>query len=806
MIAVRAERLRRTDGLPIGLNADPELPNPTVYLPAFRPDFRIRTVAPDGLFLISEGQERALHGRHFVLLAPLIDGTRPIDDIIDALASQADAAELYFAYEHLRKSGLLVDARKPRDTSAVYWSALGRDAGLAQGALAHTRVRVCAFGVSGAPMAEALAALGFGGLGGSGAVSQTGGAPETSDASDGNHSIDVVLVDDYLRPELADFNIRAVAAGRSWMLVKPNGTQAWVGPLFKPGHTGCWACLAQRLKAHRRLSAFIERQGRARANEPGRGEATEPCRAPLGELPSSAALAFNLAATRLAHHVIGHDDPSPATLLAFDFATLATSRHELTRRPQCTVCGNPATRDAACAEEAPALVLAAQKKIGGMDGRHGSVPPAQTLARYERHVSPISGAVSGLLTLPSQGPLHVVMAGHNFAFPAQDMRALRHGLRSMSSGKGASEEQARAGALCEALERYSGLFQGDEPRRRARLAELGADAVHPASCLLFSDRQYEQRAAWNASDSHFARVPYPFDEDEAIDWSPVWSLSEQRTKYVATAYCYYGYPAPRPEARFCWGDSNGSAAGNTREEALLQGLLELVERDAVALWWYNRLPRPGVELERFELPFLAALRRQQAREGRMVWALDLTSDLGIPVFVALSRHVDGSAQRILFGFGAHLDPSVALTRAFAEMNQCLRRALSGGVDEAGSERFADAVFRDWWREATLASHPYLLPDASRAPIGNDGGPSQSDDLREDIDTCRRLLEARGLELMVLEQTRADIGLPVLKVIVPGLRHFWPRFAPGRLYDVPVAMGELASALEESALNPVPMFL
>ena len=57
-------------------------------------------------------------------------------------------------------------------------------------------------------------------------------------------------------------------------------------------------------------------------------------------------------------------------------------------------------------------------------------------------------------------------------------------------------------------------------------------------------------------------------------------------------------------------------------------------------------------------------------------------------------------------------------------------------------------------------------------------------------------------MLVHELTRPDVGLPVVKVVVPGMRHFWPRFAPGRLYDVPVQMGWLERARTEEELNPV----
>ena len=67
------------------------------------------------------------------------------------------------------------------------------------------------------------------------------------------------------------------------------------------------------------------------------------------------------------------------------------------------------------------------------------------------------------------------------------------------------------------------------------------------------------------------------------------------------------------------------------------------------------------------------------------------------------------------------------------------------------------------------------------------------------------MRRHGLETLVLDQTRPDIGLKVIKVYIPGLRHFWARFASGRLYDVPVKLGWLPQPLSEEELNPIPMF-
>jgi ribosomal protein S12 methylthiotransferase accessory factor len=61
-----------------------------------------------------------------------------------------------------------------------------------------------------------------------------------------------------------------------------------------------------------------------------------------------------------------------------------------------------------------------------------------------------------------------------------------------------------------------------------------------------------------------------------------------------------------------------------------------------------------------------------------------------------------------------------------------------------------------------------------------------------------------MELLVLDQTRPDVGIPVVKVVVPGLRPFYARFAPGRLYDVPVRLGHRERPVSFGELNPVPL--
>jgi len=190
---------------------------------------------------------------------------------------------------------------------------------------------------------------------------------------------------------------------------------------------------------------------------------------------------------------------------------------------------------------------------------------------------------------------------------------------------------------------------------------------------------------------------------------------------------------------------------------------------------------------------------------REIWALDLTSDLRIPTFAGLSRKTTGDTENITVGFGSHFDPKIALQRALTELNQSLN--FTEGFEENPDHSKIDDEIAYWFRNATLDNQPYLASDQNQALAKLSDYPQlSSDDFLEDVRTCQRIVENLGMEMYVLDQTRAETGLSVVKVIVPGMRHFWERLAPGRLYDVPVKMGWLEKPTPEEELNPIPMFL
>ena len=113
---------------------------------------------------------------------------------------------------------------------------------------------------------------------------------------------------------------------------------------------------------------------------------------------------------------------------------------------------------------------------------------------------------------------------------------------------------------------------------------------------------------------------------------------------------------------------------------------------------------------------------------------------------------------------------------------------------------------DWMASATIRNQPYLVPlETCSRDSGQLRRPPQSNDLLQEIGRCAGIVDKHDMELILLDLTRNDVNFPTVRVTVPGLRHFWPRFGPGRLFDVPLKLGWIDKHLDERELNPIPFF-
>jgi ribosomal protein S12 methylthiotransferase accessory factor len=770
--------------------------------PRLRAHFRV-VVNPEEVFLTAEGRHFLVTGPGAAAVLPYLDGRHTVADIAVSLGGTVAPADVVRTVRKYAAFGALAEGRPALpEPELAYWDALGVGDADQLAALSDASVTVLSAGrADGVPIADALTQVGVSTrvvlgdvAGGNGA--QHAHLAEVCRAAASAGQLLVVATDDYLRPELADVNDTMLAAGGRWVLAKPVGREPWLGPLFEPGVTGCLSCLRHRLDGNMQVERYL-------LGSYGQ-------QVPFGDHPPATAAGTGAVAGLLAGElgrIAAGGGPSAlhGKMITVDLLTLQTREHVLTRRPQCDSCGDPKLMSQRSAQVIVTSKPGSQRSASGLRTEELSV----TYDRLSRHISPYLGAVTAVFGYGASynGLVHTYGAGHNFAMISKDVNMLRRNLRGQSGGKGKSELQAKVGALCEAIERYVAVYDGDEPAVRATYSALGPDrAIHPAEVLLYSSAQYEHRKEWNRDRTHRLQgVAEPFDDDVPVDWTPAWSLTQQRERLVPAAYAWYGHPDGAKHL-YCFADSNGTAAGSCLEEAIVQGFCELVERDAVALWWYNRVRRPGVDLDSLGDPYVGQLRDLYASQGRSLWMLDITSDLGIPVFAAISHRIGQPAEDILLGFGAHLDPRIGAMRALTELNQFLpaveRRNADGSTDYVED----DAATLMWWREAKIAREPWLRPDDRAAERRFSDFPAyEQDDMADAVATCLRAAASAGTELVVLNQSRPDLDLSVVRVLAPGLRHFWRRLAPGRLYDVPVRMGWLDVPTPEDKFNPWNVF-
>lgn len=296
----------------------------------------------------------------------------------------------------------------------------------------------------------------------------------------------------------------------------------------------------------------------------------------------------------------------------------------------------------------------------------------------------------------------------------------------MVSGRGSNWAAARRRCLGEAAERLALAWRPGIACVREKASNLG----------------------------QLALVPRGFDPEERWDWLPVEPLNGGSARFAPASLVHLGHPEARKVPERLKPDSSGAAAGSTPASAMRAGLLELIERDAVAAWWHGRKRVPGFgtasladgRMNRFALELLAT--------GRLLWFLVLESERALPVAAAVSASGDG--RSIVIGTAAGRDRRDAAMRAVGELAQNLlgADALPSRRPGPGRER---AAF-DWLTGARLSDEPHLIPVSEASPEEGTA-PGQSALLRH--------LREMGVFVYV-HAFPVQRGVPVMRLLSPAL--------------------------------------
>jgi bacteriocin biosynthesis cyclodehydratase domain-containing protein len=583
--------------------------------------------------------------------------------------------------------------------------------------------------------------------------------------------VSLVFVDDYLDPRLPTLSQQLNRQAVSWLLIKPYGQKTMVGPLFnhQDENRACYQCLRDRLAQNSPVRVWL-----TRSQDPSEI-------APFPLLVDDKCIEHTL---DILSNVQFDDDKSQMYSHRWD--EQQPDCHSIDKRPQCAACGdhNYFVKD----NHGP-IELDDCIRTADADGGYRAVSRNSFLENTRHLIDAQTGIITELEEITgnsqAQGMSIYRAAYFQNTFTKDNLTADTFVQQSL--GKGISTEQSMSSALGEALERQAAQYVGDEGCVCATITQLNHAAYIPQELSSFSEKQYDE---FSNLESPSLQCPQWVEKhliDQPMHWATGWSLTCQKTVYFPAAFCFAN--TPFEDRKYSSYTHNGNSCGSTKEEAILQGLMELIERDAVAVWWYNQIPRPQLSLD-----IIPDVERKKIDETLSAqwryWLLDVTNNINVVTCVAVGQYI--GTDRFVLGFGTHINPSVAAQRALTEMYQlvAIKDRVSGPFDFD-----------------SMANRPFMFPKRKTQPkTVDDYDFVYSANIKDGIDYVVEQVEQVGLDVCVVNYTRADIPVSTVKVIVPGLAHFWPQFANKRLYQVPVELGWLSHCLEEEYFNGQALYL
>jgi putative methanogenesis marker protein 1 len=319
--------------------------------------------------------------------------------------------------------------------------------------------------------------------------------------------------------------------------------------------------------------------------------------------------------------------------------------------------------------------------------------------------------------------------------PAADKGAI-----SVYNGKGATPAEARVSAMMEGIERYSA-----EVHERELLVET-----------------YSKLASeTNAVDPRDLILPSEANPEMAIPWIEGYDLIRKEEVMVPASGVFHPLPSNYPQLFRT--NTNGLASGNVLEEAVFHGLSEVIERDAWSL--VEMVKMTGPRVTEVEDGLAAGLIEKFAAAEVDVRIKDITSNIGVPTIAAASDDLRLKDPALLtIGMGTHTSAEVAVLRALTEVAQSRLTQIHGAREDTTTADFRRQIGYD--RTKRLNRH--WFGDSETRPFSEIES-QDSEDFLDDINLMLKRLEKAGMDrAIVVDLTREEIGVPVVRVMVPGL--------------------------------------
>jgi len=321
------------------------------------------------------------------------------------------------------------------------------------------------------------------------------------------------------------------------------------------------------------------------------------------------------------------------------------------------------------------------------------------------------------------------------------------GSRTSHTGKGVSPIQAQVSITMESIERYCSEFKEEYLDKLVRGSynnlKSKFNVLDPRGMILSGLSGY--------------------NNDHEIHWT--WGTDLSKEEEILVPACAVYHPFHEDKVLMMNTHTNGIAAGNTMEEAVIHGLAEVIERDAWSIAQYTQHFHDAIFIEDDpENNFIIGIFEKFEKAGIEIVAKDLTTDVGIPVVAAFSRDLQHQTMETIDGLGSHLDPKVATVRALLEI--ATTRALF--IQKYGLEGMCETapLYLRQGEDENFRFYAYNQKGIKELEVG------YSNDIYDDIQSMISKLRACGLDRVIaVNLTRSDVDIPTVRMIVPGMETF-----------------------------------
>src|ERR1700752_139161 len=382
------------------------------------------------------------------------------------------------------------------------------------------------------------------------------------------------------------------------------------------------------------------------------------------------------------------------------------------------------------------------------------------------------------------------------------------GCESVLAGQGCSIESPFEAVLIsvyEANERLFRLHVDTATLVSGSFLDLQPSAVHPGEFILPRTWEYE-------------RCSYPYvryRDTLKLHWLRCYQITKDELipRLIPASLAVTGYSLQHTDERFVPILSTGFAAGTRLAQTILRGIYEIVERDAFMIPWLNRLSCPRLQVQSTSAPVRESL-NQLSEEGFAVDFVNLTMELGIPVFLSVIEHRVPELKPNdckIFGLGYHLNPDRALVKSYVEALRLLLNYYEFDQDDELRVRKVDLYSKNPFFDESYFQKTGFLNESTEVMTLEQTSTRAADDYESELRTCLTALNSKGADLFFADFTPeelCDTSYSLTRVFISKMQphlyehDFW-RLANPRITQTPVTMGYRKVPLNEKDLNLLP---